>query len=250
MEHDVSTEVFGERVRPQHPAPARPYCSLTRLSNVVIALLTVHVVFDVAAAIVDVQMLGLLERIRDGGPVTFEEATAHDSRMFWSGILQSIGAATVGIPFIVWLRRAYRNLGPLGTRWLRFKPGWAVAGWFVPFLWFARPKSIVNDVWRASDPELPREIFRPPDGAPVPGAINWWWGLSVAGYWLYPVDWGRGLPPTVDEMSVDVQRILVADCLLVVAGILAMLVVRRTALRQETRHARLAAAPAGQPAEV
>ena len=55
---------------------------------------------------------------------------------------------------IAWTHRLYRNLEPLGFRELRFGSGWAVGGWFVPFLNLVRPKQIVNDIWRAGDPAL------------------------------------------------------------------------------------------------
>ena len=50
-----------------------------------------------------------------------------------------------GTVFIVWTRRVYRNLAPLGTS-PRFRPGWAIGGWFVPVLNLWRPKQILNDV--------------------------------------------------------------------------------------------------------
>jgi hypothetical protein len=239
MERDVA--VAGERGAARHPAPQQPFKSIAGLGNVAIAFLTIHVVFDLAAVVVDWQMLDLVDRVRDGGAVTFEQADAADSRMYWSGILQTAGALAAAVPFIVWTRRSYRNLAPLGTRFLRFKPGWAVGGWFVPFLSLARPKAIVNDVWRASDPELPPDLPRPPEGVKVPGVVNWWWAMFLAGWWLYPGEVAKGPPPTPAEVASDVQRILIADAILVVAGVLAILVVRNLSLRQEQRYARLAA---------
>jgi hypothetical protein len=52
-------------------------------------------------------------------------------------------------------RRAYRNLPALGAESPRFSSGWAVGAWFVPFLNLVRPKQIMDDIWRASDPALP-----------------------------------------------------------------------------------------------
>lgn len=240
-QRDVVPSGVGGRVTPRHGAPKDSYRAARGVATIAIAFLTVHIVFDVVAAVVDVQMLGLLDRIQDGGPVSFEEAQAHDDRMRWSGILQDGAAVLVLVPFIVWLRRLYRNLGPLGTRSLRFKPGWAVGGWFVPFLNLARPKSIVNDVWRASDPELPPEMIEPPEGARVPSFVNWWWGTLLASRAIYPnPNQVPEVAPTIGEMVVDVQRVLVGDVLLVVAGVLAIVTVQRTTQRQEQRRARLA----------
>lgn len=230
---------LGERTEPLYAAPPGTYRSLVRLANVAIGFLSVHILLDLSAVVVDMQMLGLLERVRDGGVATFEEAVAHDDRVFWMTNLQIAGDFVVAIPFIAWMRRAYRNLAPLGVRWLRFKPGWAIAGWFVPFIWFARPKSIVNDVWRASDPELPRDVRRPPEGAPVPRSINWWWGLWIAAGIVYPADFGARLEQSLGWAIFDVRRTAIADALMVGAGILAIVMVRKITARQEQRHAQL-----------
>ena len=226
-----------EIVEGLHRAPGGPYRSLVRLSNVTIALLTVNVVVDLASAVVDYQGLELVERLRTGATATFEEVDASDRRMTTSGILQLVALVAAGIPFVMWMRRAYRNLGPLGTKWLRFKPGWAVGGWFVPFLWWARPKSILNDVWRASNPELPRDLHRPPAGAYVPALMNWWWALYVGASVVYPSAVPEERDPSLEEIQTAIQQTLAADVFFVVAGILAINVVRKLTLRQERRHA-------------
>lgn len=226
-----------EIVEGLHRAPGGPYRSLVRLSNVVIAFLTVKIVVDLASAVVDYQGMELVERIRAGSTVSFEEVDANDRRMTTSGILQLVALAAAAIPFVMWMRRAYRNLGSLGVRWLRFKPGWAVGGWFVPFLWWARPKSILNDVWRASNPELPRDVHRPPEGAYVPGLVNWWWALYIAGSVIYPSGFSEERDPTLEEIASTISQALAGDVCFVVAGILAIVVVRKVTLRQERRHA-------------
>lgn len=239
MEREGGDDTVVGKVTRRHPASGDPYKPARRVATVAIAFLTVNIVFDLAAAVVDVQMLGLLDRVRAGALVTFEEAQAHDERMFWAGILQAAAVLAAAVPFVVWLRRLYRNLGPLGTRTLRFKPGWAVGGWFVPFLNFARPKSIANDVWRASDPQLPGEMIEPPEGGHVPRFMNWWWGTLVASYVVYPSPVPRR-NPSLEELTTEVQRLLAGDVLTIVAGILAIVTVHRTTQRQEQRRARLA----------
>lgn len=230
----------GGGATPLTPAPSGRFESLGHLAGSLTALLLLHVAYDVAAAVSDVQLLGLLERVRDGASVPAREVNADLELARWSEILQTVGAAAVGIPFIVWLRRAYLNLGPLGTRSLRFKPGWATGAWFVPGANYALPKAIVNDVWRASDPGLPPEVDRPPKGAPVPIAINLWWAAWVAALTTLP----RLVPDEVDAARADdvirgVQRGLAGDVLLIVAGLLAVVTVRRVTRRQEERYARL-----------
>ena len=240
FESDETTGGWDERLVPEHPAPSGPYKSLVRVSNVIIGALTLNVVFDFAAAIVDFQMLDLLDRIRDGTPVTLEEAEAHDSRMQSTGMLQLIAAIGAAIPFVFWLRRAYRNLGALGSRRLRIAAGWAVGAWFVPILNLIRPKSIINDVWRGSDPALPREFPMPPDGARVPPILNWWWATFIVSGWFISIGTSGILDPSLDQMISIVRRFLAADALSVVAGVLGIVVVRKVTVRQEQRRAALA----------
>ena len=51
-----------------------------------------------------------------------------------------------GVAFLVWFSRAYRNLDALDLP-RRYGTGWAIGGWFVPFLNFARPKQVADDIW-------------------------------------------------------------------------------------------------------
>ena len=86
------------------------------------------------------------------------------------------------IAFIVWFRRAYRNTAGLGATGMRYKPGWSTGAWFVPILNLFRPKQISNDIWRASDPELPRQATGW-QGNEVHALIHWWWAIwIVAGF--------------------------------------------------------------------
>lgn len=238
---DRERDVLGIPPAPTRIAPPTAYRAPGRLAKVVMALLAVNVVFDLGAALVDWQMLDFLERARQGDFVTFEEATEHDNRMAYAALLQFLALVACGIPFIVWFRRVYRNLVPLGTRTLRFGTGWAVGGWFVPFLGLVRPKSIANDVWRASDPDLPPEIEAPPTGVRVPVYMTLWWITFVVGAWIYPpLDFGGNAEPSLGELVFEVRRTFAGDVSSVVSGLLAVAVVRGITLRQEQRHARLA----------
>lgn len=235
---DGATGGLEQPIVSEKLAPAGPYRSAQRLATVLVALLTVDVVFAVAAFVADFQMIEVVEGGRTT-PFSWEDAAAYD-RLALIGGLQSGAGALTAIFFIVWLRRVYRNLGALGTRWLRFRAGWAVWGWFTPVLSFARPKSIANDVWRASDPALPRRIPRPPEGAPIPSALNWWWGTYLFGS-FDPLGFETGgeAAATLDEWMILLRWGQGADAALAAAGVLAILVVRRTTARQEQRHAAL-----------
>ena len=63
-----------------------------------------------------------------------------------------------------------------GGRRLRYRPWWAVGAWLLPVFSLFRPKQVLNDVWRASDPHLPPT-------RPTPGASGRWPSCSAGGGW-------------------------------------------------------------------
>ena len=58
-----------------------------------------------------------------------------------------------GLIFFFWLFRTYKNLQSFGVRQLMFSPGWAVGGFFFPFINLIHPLFVVTEIWKASDPD-------------------------------------------------------------------------------------------------
>jgi len=80
------------------------------------------------------------------------------------GIAQVVLLASTAVAYLWWLHRAYTNLPRLG-----------VPDRFVP----AR---LHDDIWRASDPELPWPVARSRWAAePVPARHLLWWPAALAG---------------------------------------------------------------------
>jgi len=160
--------------------------------------------------------------------------------------------------FLVWVRRAYDNLVAFGGRELRFAPVWATAGWFVPVLGLFRPKQIVDDLWRASDPALPLrdEIKGAARGGgggsgrwwerPVPPLLTWWWFAFLASV-LARATWFATVRAFASLLTLGLSSVLledlrpsagvaaVADLLTVAAALLAIAVVNEVTARQEAR---------------
>ena len=81
--------------------------------------------------------------------------------------------ARTGMLFFIY--QTYSNLLSFGTDGLLSTPGMAVAVWFMPLVSFFRPCQVVNEIWRASDPTIPRQ--RPTEwqvsrSSPL---VNGWW---------------------------------------------------------------------------
>jgi len=198
-------------------------------------------VLNAVAVVSDVSYQNLIRRLVNGGDVPVADAQAADDRQFTIGGVQLALFAVTALAFIVWFYRAYVNLPALGAEDLRWGSNWAVGAWFVPFLNFIRPKSLANDIWRGSDPALPRQ-FEQPSG-PVPWWHHLWWALFLANGIF-----ARVASQTFDDASAladraDAANLLIAsDALGIAASAAAIAVVLQTTRRQRRRAAVLRAA--------
>ena len=221
----------------RHPPVADPFQSLRTLGSWLIGLLSLNAALDVVAAISDISYLGLIERWRQG-LVSLSEVSTADSRQASLALLQLLVFLVTAIVFIVWFRRAYRNLGPLGAPWLRFKPGWATGGWFVPIFNVVRPKEIANDVWRVSDPDLPPALDGPALGRPVSRVVDLWWFAFIVSAALGRAAF-RAESETLDQIASATRLYLVGDVWDVFLSVLALVVVKHVTDRQELRNSRV-----------
>ena len=207
----------------------------------VVAVLALIALVDLVAIGFGIAEYRLLSRIEAGEPVSDAEIDANDIRQGAIGFVQFLLLIACAVFFIRWFHRAYTNLLPLGAGELRYKPGWAIGAWFVPFLNLWRPKQIANDIWRASDPGYPPGdwVWR---GGSVPALYAVWWGLFLGSNWAGQIA-GRLLfsADEISEMQGATIAYFVADGGDLLAAVAAILVVRRTTARQEDRARRLAA---------
>jgi Domain of unknown function (DUF4328) len=158
---------------------------------------------------------------------------------------------TAGL-WLAWFRRAYLNLPALGARRLRYRPWWTVGAWLLPMFSLFRPKQILNDIWRASDPSLPPDQTDTWRKRPVAELLGWWWLAFLASILVRSVTTEAVhaaadvmllglLPERFDRFQPSPGMQVLADLLTVVCALLALRVVRRTTARQDDRAARLAA---------
>lgn len=210
-----------DTARPGSPA-APPLEARSRWAVRGLALI---IAVDLAAILNDLSFHSLLNRAAEGS-VTLAEAEAMDRRQQLISIVALVALAGAGFVFIRWLHTAYRDLRRRGVRDLRFGPGWAIGGWFVPILGLWRPKEVVNDVWRGTD-------LRPQPGIPwhdrpVSPLLTWWWGLFLTNAFLGRVaerfyDNAHSIGKLRSALNLDIAA-QVCDA---VAAILAILVVLR-----------------------
>jgi hypothetical protein len=93
--------------------------------------------------------------------------------------LNLLAIVAAGVAFICWLYQARTNLGTLASWELDHGPGWAIGGWFIPFLNLVIPYKVVAEVAKVSgwlaygQPEYGAPRRR--GGAPV----GWWWAALL-----------------------------------------------------------------------
>ncbi|GGU59990.1 hypothetical protein GCM10010211_26270 [Streptomyces albospinus] len=136
------------------------------------------------------------------------------------------GAATLlcAAAFLVWLLRMGDNARALSGQAPRYAWPWVYVGWIVPVMNLWVPRGIVVDVHQKSAP-----------GERLPRAVNWWWGLWLAGMLS-----GVGLMYTgstddiIKRAYTNVQFLVMADAAIVGAAVAGIFVVRAlTAVQQE-----------------
>jgi uncharacterized protein DUF4328 len=146
-------------------------------------LLLATLVLSLVGIVSGLLQVELLSRAATGG-ISDAEAAANDSRQQLIGVLQVLLLLGTAVAFLMWFHRTHKNLPSLGGRELRYTPGWAVGGFFVPFLNLVRPLQVMREVWHSSDPSgLQRdEVFGSSstrNQLRTPPLVGWWWALFV-----------------------------------------------------------------------
>jgi hypothetical protein len=196
-------------------------------------MLGIVVLADLLGAAADLAQLAVAQDMLAGELVTLERLREIDDQIGVSGTLQLGAYLLAVIAFLLWYARAYRNGIALGARPPRYGTRWAVAYWFIPFVNLVRPKQVMNDIWRGSDPEMPAEdpgFFK---RAVTPMLTFWWAGLLIASLagriaWNFDVENAKGLEG-------QAQIYLFSDLLDIAAAILAATIVWKATERQQER---------------
>jgi multisubunit Na+/H+ antiporter MnhC subunit len=226
--------------------PAR-WRSLRGLTTALTWLFSAHIVLTV------VLIVGVLNHFRvlgdkETGGLVFDTKAVNDANALPAAmILLSglVGLATF-VLLIIWLYRAAKNNEALGRQNPRLGPGWAIGGWFIPIAWWVIPFIVLDDVWRGSDPAIPR------------GDPNWRRSSTMGAIWAWLVTAVIfTIPSAIASSTGDVradepEKVRRDDILLIigaigaiVAAMLAIVVTRRVAARQEEcLRAQQATAPA------
>jgi len=209
-------------------------------ANLAIAMLVVIALVSALSILYERDVQAIVDAATAGQPVNFAAAQAADDRTSMVSGLWLLVFIPTAIAFIAWFYRAYVNIERMGARDLRTTAGWSIGAWFVPFLNWVRPKQIMNDIWRASDPALPAGELRGWQNAAVAGLLHWWWAAFLGATIISNIS-GRMIlnADTLDERVSAGEVGMYADAGLIVAAVLAVFVVLLFLRDQERRAAGL-----------
>ncbi|MHB0915094.1 MAG: DUF4328 domain-containing protein [Thermoleophilia bacterium] len=214
--------------------------SLRARCQVVTVVFVVILVLSAVAALSDLSLLQFLQGISSGEPVDDARAEGIDSRQAVIGILQGGSFLACAIVFLMWFHRAHKNLKVGGLDGLRYTPGWAVGGFFVPFLNLVRPFQVMKEVWAGSTYlSHPREeeSWRAVSHAPH---VGWWWALFLIMSFVGNAS-GRLMlrADSLEELLAAGWVTLASDLIDIPAAFVALFLVRRVTDLQERARTRL-----------
>jgi len=98
---------------------------------------------------------------------------------------------------IMWLRRAYYNLHQLPNIHPDYSDGWAAGAWFVPFVNFWRPYTIMREVWQDTQRAALGRIVEPTT------LLGWWWAAFVLKLIVARITWHMGSSFGSDTITQD-----------------------------------------------
>ncbi|MFJ6520967.1 hypothetical protein ACVW0K_004458 [Streptomyces filamentosus] len=193
------------------------------LAYAVMALLGVDIAFDLFLGLVDLDTLS--------DPDAYGAADFAGVGLAAAYVAALLAYAATAVVFVVWFHRLRLNAevwaGDLQGR----RPGWAVGGWFIPFAFYWIPRQVAADIWRASRPD--------PYGADGRGELtllNAWWTFWVVSNFANLVSVRLDSDAeTTGELLTAVRWSLAGYLLEAVAGVLAVLFVRRLTSMQHAK---------------
>lgn len=224
-------------------ASSTQFASNRWLVNLIAVLLSLAIVAGLVTVTSGIAQASLISRMTRGEKIGLAEAQTSDSLERTISTIQTGLYISTGLVFCFWIYRAYKNLRGFGIRDLTFSPGWAAVGFFIPVFNFYFSILIVNELWKASDPQIPPgATWQKAPGSPW---ITLWWLAfvlamlvnAVSGFFslqLNPLE-----PITLEPVLRMVQAHIANDVLYIVAAVLTLFIVQGINQRQRVKAAAL-----------
>jgi Domain of unknown function (DUF4328) len=185
---------------------------------------TIGIALAIAASVVSIAAALArrreLVRVRNGQFVSDHRLEQVDDWVRAAAVIVLLGLIAGAACFIPWFHRAYKNLSTWHAT--RFRSGWAIGGWFVPFLNLVRPYQIAKELASYSGPTE----TQPTNALPL------WWASVIIGAvgnrFIFSYN-----PKTVDQFVTFDTVSPIVDAIWIVAGICLIVVVRKVTKAQQ-----------------
>ncbi|MEN3335011.1 MAG: hypothetical protein V7641_4376 [Blastocatellia bacterium] len=223
-----------------------PYVSSRRLANLLMVILAVNIVVQLVAIGLTFMHIDLLYKImEETTAVARAQRQTGEAREAVMRIVQLATFIIAVVAFLFWLHRAYKNLKPLGVE-PRYSPAWAVGAFIVPLVNLVLPFQIVQEMWRASDPDTTAVTgakslnIITEDSSKSLLVVVWWglWLLTIINLILayrWQVSW-----QILNEEIIASWLIILLSLLLIIDSIVTVVLVKKIADRQDEKNRRLA----------
>ena len=198
--------------------------ALEPLAMVAKVLVFVSTALAGVAALTDIYLVLIFNRI----PSAFEWSLYEASGVLI--LLDLLVYAVAGVAVVVLLYQMAANGAAIVPLAARHKSHWAITSWFIPFLNFVRPYSMVKQIWETSRTNQPNDHYET-----IPGYFKLWWGLFLAttlGGPIAPTVPADG-PVSMNDFANEAIGQLILNLLTVGAGVTFLLVLRALVRRQE-----------------
>lgn len=194
-----------------------------------------NVLADVVCILLYARQYDVLDQRQHGVKFVFAALIADDHRVATCEYVKVVFFYMAVVAFLMWLHRAYRNLSALGAPVLSGSPAWAVGSYFVPFVQFVIPYTMMAEVWRYSYPAQLGAIRK--STSPLVGI--WWAAFLLRFAAIIYVRMSvaeRASHPTFDELKAITLAAMITYAIDLAAAALAIALVFWISRNQEATH--------------
>jgi hypothetical protein len=200
-----------------YPGFGESYKSASTRARVVVILLAITALVLAWTALFHASGFDLIAQA-EAGTLTDQEAADFDTAtQALAGTFLIFFVATA-IAYLAWLSRTVDNIPHLTGELPMVTPRWSIGWWFVPIANVFKPYQIVKDA---------ATRLAPNPSSAEHGVILTWWLVWIASGLLGTIVSRLPEPETLNDLTTWFAANLIADVVLVVAAILAIIVVRR-----------------------
>jgi hypothetical protein len=228
-----------------------PYQSCRTHVLALCVLLGIGMLLDLAGVAVELSQASLLSAMAAGQKFANADLEANDARVQLVGIFTMIVYVATVIVFLIWIHRAHKNLAAFDTAGLEYSPGWAVGGFFVPFLNLIRPFQVMREIWKASDPDVDYDNANSWQYSSTSPLLAAWWGTWIVSNILGRLVFSFSKDAKSIEALLNLTYLSIAsDVVNLIPAALVIIIVRSIERRQQQKYERLTVYWAHQAAQL